>query len=64
MKGKIALEVIYDDKQENILSYVKINTDTLTKKYDKISKRFIYIQFDNNASLRRILYNTQILTNF
>jgi len=61
---KIAVEVIFDNKQEQILSYKEIDVKTLIKKWSSEFNRFIWIQYDNNDVQRRILFDTQILTNF
>ena len=64
LKDKMAVEVIYDNKQEKILSYVEIDATTLTKKWCNSHNKFIWIQYDNIDTQRRILFDTQILTNF
>jgi len=64
LKEKMAVEVIYDNKQEKILSYVEIDETTLTKKWCNTHNKFIWIQYDNIDTQRRILFDTQILTNF
>ena len=60
----MAVEVIYDNKQEQILSYVEIGAKTLTKKWCNANNKFVWIQYDNIDAQRRILFDTQILTNF
>ena len=64
LKEKIAVEVIYDNKQEQILSYVEIDAKTLTKKWCNVHNKFVWMQYDNIDAERRILFDTQILTNF
>jgi hypothetical protein len=64
LKEKMAVEVIYDNKQEQILSYVEIDAKTLTKKWCNAHNKFVWIQYDNIDAQRRILFDTQILTNF
>jgi len=64
LKEKMAVEVIYDNKQETILSYVEIDAKTLTKKWCNVHNKFIWFQYDNIDAQRRILFDTQILTNF
>ena len=59
----MAVEVIYDSTQ-TILSYVKIDPKTLTKKWCNLHNKFIWIQYDDIDDQRRILFDTQILTNF
>jgi len=64
VKDKIAVEVIYDNKQETILSYVQIEPSTLTKKWCNSHNKFVWFQYDNDDSKRRMLFDTQIFTNF
>ena len=64
LKRKTAVEIIYNDKKDKILSYVEINADTLIKKWCNFHKKFIYIQYDNIDTERRILCDTDIITNF
>jgi hypothetical protein len=64
LKEKMAVEVIYDNKQEQILSYAEIDAKTLTKKWCNAHNKFVWIQYDNIDTQRRILFDTQILTNF
>lgn len=59
---KIAVEIIYDNKQEQILSYKEIDVNTLTKKW--VYNKFVWVQYDNIVAQRRMLFDTQILTNF
>lgn len=60
----IAVEVLYDKKQENIISYIEIDPTTLTKKWSESDNRFIWIQYENIEYKKRILFDTQIITNF
>jgi hypothetical protein len=43
---------------------VEINADTLIKKWCNFNKKFVYIQYDNIDTERRILCGTDIITNF
>lgn len=61
---KKAIEIIFDNKQENILGYSEIDPKSLTKKWCNLHNNFIWTQYDDNESERRILFDTQILTNF
>ena len=56
------VEVIYDDKKEKILSYEEIDATTLTKKWCNAHNKFVWIQYDNINTQRRILFDTQIIT--
>lgn len=64
LERKIALKVIYDNKQEKILSYVEIEPNTLTKMWCNLHQKYIWVQYANIDNLRKFLFNAQILTNF
>jgi ribosomal protein S24E len=61
MKKKIAVEIIYDD--EKIVGYKEIDPDSIVLGYD-VDGTEVWIQYPNDESKKRVLYKTQILTNF
>ncbi len=63
IKNRI-MEIIYDNKQEKVLSYKELDPRTLTQKWCDFYKQFVWIQYENDDVKRRVLFNSQILTNF
>ena len=59
-KKDFALEVIRDNKQQNVIGYKEIDPDTLTFRSDE-QKNLIWVQFDNDPAKKRILFDSQII---
>lgn len=57
---KIALELMY--KWDDIIGYQKINPNTLEKIQDK--NNTVWVQYPNDDKFKRILFDSQILTNY
>ena len=62
LRRDMAVEVVFDDNQDVAIGFQQIDPLTLTKKWEK--GKLVWIQYDDNESKRRVLYSTQILTNF
>ena len=60
---KIAVELIWNLEQTNIIGFVQIDPNTLSKMYSE-DGTFVWVQYSNDPSLKRVLYGTQIVTNF
>jgi hypothetical protein len=61
--NKIAVEVIYDNCQENIIGYNELDPETLTEFWDTENNR-LWVQYSNDPIKRRILTESQVLTNY
>jgi hypothetical protein len=59
--GFIAYEIVYDKKQRNILDIIKIDPLTLVPATDPESGTIVWIQYPDDAKLRRILLDAQII---
>ena len=59
--GYIAFEIIYDDRQKNIIDLAPLDPMTLIVATDPMSNTMIWIQFPDNPQLRRILLDSQIV---
>ena len=57
-----ATEIEYD-AFNNITNFIKLDPSTLIKFYSKIENRYIFMQYPNDVSMKRILYDTQIDSN-
>ena len=60
---KITVEIIWDKEQTNIIGYVQVDPNTLSKMYSE-DGTFVWVQYSNIPSMKRILYGTQIATNY
>jgi len=60
---KIAVELIWNNDQTKIIHFVEIDPNTLSKMYSEDGS-FVWVQYSDNPSLKRILYRDQILTNY
>jgi len=60
---KITVEIIWDKEQTNIIGYVQVDPNTLSKMYSE-DGTFVWVQYSNIPSMKRILYGTQIATIF
>ena len=59
--GYIAFEIIYDDRQKNIIDLAPLDPLTLIVATDPISNTMIWIQYPDNPQLRRVLLDSQII---
>ena len=58
--GFIALEIIWDNQKENILSFNKLRAETLVPSYERNIGSY-WIQFPEDNKLKRILLDSQII---
>ena len=58
--GYIALEIIYDDRNKNIIGFNRLRPDTLVPAYDKAIGN-LWIQYPEDPQLRRIFLDSQII---
>lgn len=58
--GYLSFEIVYDDKQQNIVGFEKLDPATLVPGYEP-SVGYIWIQFPEDPTLRRILLDSQII---
>jgi len=58
--GYISLEIIWDDKKENILSFSRLSPATLVPAYAKEHGNY-WIQYPEDEQLKRILYDSQVI---
>ena len=59
--GYISYEIVYDDKQKNIIDLAPIDPITLIVATDPNTNTMIWIQHPDNPALRRILLDSQIV---
>ena len=59
--GYISYEIIYDDKQKNVIDLAPIDPITLIVATDPNTNTMIWIQHPDNPALRRILLDSQII---
>jgi hypothetical protein len=58
--GYVALEIIFDDKKKNIISFNRLRPETLVPAYEP-SIGHLWIQFPEDPQLRRIFLDSQIV---
>ena len=58
--NNLAIEIIYDDKNKNIIGFNRLQADTLVPAYDK-SIGNLWIQYPEDPQLRRIFLDSQIV---
>ena len=58
--GYIAIEIIYDDRNKNIIGFNRLRPDTLVPAYDKAIGN-LWIQYPEDPQLRRIFLDSQII---
>ena len=58
--GYIAIEIIYDDRNKNIIGFNRLQADTLVPAYDKAIGN-LWIQYPEDPQLRRIFLDSQIV---
>ncbi len=59
-----AYEIVYDDKQLSIISFIPINPKTLSRGIDSESGKGVWIQFADDPVYKRILWDSQIINPF
>jgi hypothetical protein len=59
--GFIAYEIVYDKKQRNITDIIKLDPITLVPATDPESGTIVWIQYPDDAKLRRVLLDAQII---
>jgi len=59
--GYIAYEIIYDDKQKNIIDLAPLDPITLIVATDPNTNTMIWIQHPDNPQMRKILLDSQII---
>ena len=59
--GYLAYEIIYDDRQKNIIDLAPLDPMTLIVATDPMSNTMIWIQYPDNPQLRRVLLDAQII---
>lgn len=58
--GFIAIEIVYDDKKKNIISFNRLRPETLVPAYEP-NVGHLWIQFPEDPQLRRIFLDSQII---
>jgi len=58
--GNIAVEIVYDDKKKNIISFNRLSPETLVPAYEP-NIGHLWIQFPEDPQLRRIFLDSQIV---
>ena len=58
--GYVALEIIFDDKKKNIISFNRLRPETLVPAYEPAIGH-LWIQFPEDPQLRRIFLDSQIV---
>ena len=58
--GCLALEIIWDDKKENIIAFNRLAAETLVPSYE-ISLGNCWTQYPEDPKLKRILFDSQII---
>jgi hypothetical protein len=58
--GYLALEIVWDDKKKNIISFNRLRPETLVPAYEPAIGN-LWIQFPEDPQLRRIFLDSQIL---
>jgi len=59
--GYIAYEIVYDNKQKNIIELVPIDPMTLVVATDPGTATMVWIQYPDNPQIRRVLLDAQIV---
>lgn len=59
--GYIAFEIIYDDKDKNVIGFASIDPITLLPTIDPNTREPIWVQFADNPTQRRILLDSKII---
>lgn len=59
--GAITLEIIYDDKDLNVIGFSRIDPYTVTPAIDATTGKHIWIQFADNPTFRKIILDSKII---
>jgi len=59
--GYIAYEIVYDDKQKNVIDLAPMDPITLIVATDPSTNTMIWIQHPDNPALRKILLDSQVI---
>jgi hypothetical protein len=59
--GYISFEVVYDNKQKNIIDLQPIDPMTLVVSTDPATNTIVWIQYPDNPQIRRVLLDVQII---
>jgi hypothetical protein len=59
--GYLAFEIVYDDKQKNIIDIIDMDAATLVPAVDPVTKDYVWIQFPENPIYRRVFLDSQII---
>jgi len=59
--GFIAYEIVYDNKQKNIVNLSAIDPLTLVPSTDPTTNTLVWVQYPDNPQLRRIMLDAQII---
>ncbi len=59
--GYLAFEIVYDDKQREIIGFKELDTTTLVPGVDPMSAERIWIQYPESPEYRTILLDSQII---
>lgn len=58
--GSVALEIVWDDKKQNIISFNRLRPDTLVPSYEPTIGN-LWIQYPEDPQLRRIFLDSQLI---
>jgi len=58
--GYVAMEIVWDDKKKNIISFNRLRPETITPAYEP-SIGMLWIQYPEDPQLRRIFLDSQIV---
>lgn len=59
--GHLAFEIVWDDKQKNIIGFEEVDPITLIPGYDPLDGSNIWVQYPEDPSNRKILLDTNII---
>lgn len=59
--GYLAFEIIYNDKQDEIIGFKELDPITLVPGIDKVTNKKIWYQYKGNPAKERILFDSQII---
>jgi hypothetical protein len=59
--GYVAFEIIFDDKDKNVIGFNSLEPTTLLPTIDPITRDPIWVQFADNAANRRVMLDSQII---
>jgi hypothetical protein len=59
--GYLAFEIVYDDKQREIIGFKELDTTTLVPGVDPVTSERIWVQYPESPEYRTILLDSQII---